>query len=125
MSTKKYKFTSTSNFKVGDQVWISALDFSRSGKLTYSVYPRLTEIIKVSTDSIEIGGGYIDYRCPRVFYLDSPQSSWIDPTKSINKNIALTKEDAIENYNNRLKDGLSILKQFYNDQERNLINRFL
>lgn len=125
MSTKKYKFTSTTNFKVGDQVWLSAMDFSRSGKLTYIVYPRLAEIIKVSTDSIEIDVRYTDYRCPRIFYIDSPQNNWIDSAKSINKNIALTKEEAIENFNNRLKEGLSILNQFYNDQERSLINRFL
>lgn len=103
---KKYRYTSTTCFKVGEYVWVTGIKVSPSGKRIYMLKPTQCLIKNVFNDRIEVSGNNLDYRIPRVYYLDLPENNvyyYRGEEWAINSNIAIKKEDAIENYNTRLE----------------------
>lgn len=102
---KKYRYITTDGFKVGDYVWVTGIKFSPSGRIKYRQTPIKCKIKKVSQESIEVDNSSLGYYIPNVYYLDNPDDrSWAyrGNEYSINSNIANTKEEANENFNQRI-----------------------
>ena len=122
---KKYRYTNTDCFKVGEEVWVTGFKLYPSGRVKYSVMPFLCRIREIKDRYITLESTP-SYYCPTNYYLDSPENngSYYDEC-SLNKNIAKTKEEAIENYNSRVIQEIENKYKQFRNIEASLKSRLL
>lgn len=128
---KKYRYLNISEFKAGDIIWLSGVCFLPSGRLSYILRPTQRRISEVSGDRVIIGDvgeyGYLPYKVPTHYTLDLPDG--IDNVQrnryAINSNIAGSKEESIENFNQRLREELEEIQSRYQTIERNISRFFM
>lgn len=111
----KIRYTSTDCFKTGDSVWVIGVSCTAVGNIKYLVRPHKCVITKVEP-------GYICLMSPTCTI---PDKYNLDPNPelflhfnadcSLNCNVAKTCEEAIENFNLRIK---SIIDEKYEEFDK-------
>lgn len=109
----KKKYISTSEFKPNDRVWVTGVSFNPSGRPKYIVRPTFVKILQVYPEYIEIDKSKLSYYVPCNYFIarQDPYTQYHRSTL-IDTNIAWTKEEAIENFNLRIKEEI---EQKYSD----------
>lgn len=94
----------TIDFKVGDKVWLTSIEFTPSGRCKYRYLPRQVVIQAVAADYIDFGTTVNSYYIPRRFFVRNKsygctRKDGYNFLCDIGYHVGLTKEEATQKYN--------------------------
>ena len=123
------KIYSTEKFKKGDTVWFCTIELQPSGKIKTNARPCSTIIEAVYSDYIKIDTTNITsswYKFPTEYYIDSDSRTrnvvFGDDRYNIliGPHISFTKDEAIDKYNELLKEAIENRYQCFKKSEYTL-----
>ena len=120
---------STDGFKKGDLVWLCAIEFHNSGRLRYNVKPVSIKIKEVMSDRIELDTtGHYLYNVPNTYRVSTGDKRSFNDYYykcDLGLHISKTKEEAIEKYNNLLRDAIEARYEAFKTFERATLSKLL